>query len=181
MCAATEAQNGRSLANISCVDSFPPLWQLHTRRLVTGLLCVSLGGGGFHPSKLTLSWRCCSAAADIDHLSVRNCALPAITPRGIHSQLPADGALLSSDWLVNSMPLGRRRCFKMAGRLGRAARFFSVFTPRRNRSHGHMWVQDDAAIGTEITSFPGEELKLPCSTHFQILIFILALRWSSLV
>ncbi|GLD53049.1 tyrosine-protein phosphatase non-receptor type substrate 1-like isoform X1, partial [Lates japonicus] len=58
------------------------------------LLCLT---GGFHPSKLTLTWTSRSTAADIDHLSVTNCTLPAVNPHSNLSEHLADGALLSSD------------------------------------------------------------------------------------
>ncbi|XP_035806865.1 signal-regulatory protein beta-1-like [Amphiprion ocellaris] len=92
------------------------------------LICLT---GGFHPSRLTLAWMYQSAAADIDHLSVTNCTLPANDPHGNLSEHPADGALLSS-WLVNSVPLRQSTCFQVTDIYSREVFLFSVlFLPKK--------------------------------------------------
>lgn len=98
------------------------------------LLCLTRG---FHPSELTLSWSYRSAAADIDHLSVTNCTLPAIDPHGNLSEHPADGALLSSDWLVNSMPPRTAKVFQDEW-LTQPRRVPECFSSRWNRNRFHM-------------------------------------------
>lgn len=88
------------------------------------LLCFT---GGFHPSELTLTLTYQGAASDIDHLSVTNCTLPAISSHGNLSEYWADGALLFSDWLVNSMPLRQPKCVQMMDNHSREVYLFSVF------------------------------------------------------
>lgn len=82
--------------------------------------------GGFHPSNLTITWTYLSAAADIDHLSATNCALPAIDHRRNLSGRHADGTLLASDWSVNSMPPNQSQCFQMTDAASRDVFLFSV-------------------------------------------------------
>ena len=77
----------------------------------------------------TLSWTYQSTADDIDHLSVTNSTLPAINPHGNLSEHPVDGAPLSSDWLVNSVPLRRLKCFKMTDRQSQEIPPQCVFFP----------------------------------------------------
>uniref|UniRef100_A0A3Q1H4M3 Ig-like domain-containing protein n=1 Tax=Acanthochromis polyacanthus TaxID=80966 RepID=A0A3Q1H4M3_9TELE len=92
------------------------------------LICLT---GGFHPSRLTLAWMYQSAAADIDHLSVTNCTLPANGPHGNLSEHPTDGALLSS-WLANSVPLHQSECFQVTDTYSREVFLFSVlFLPKK--------------------------------------------------
>ncbi|XP_023280600.1 uncharacterized protein LOC111668724 [Seriola lalandi dorsalis] len=88
------------------------------------LLCLT---GGFYPSELTLTWTYQSTAADIDHLSVINCTLPAVKPHGNLSEHVADGALLSSDWFMDSTPPRRPKCFQLMDNHSQEVYLFSVF------------------------------------------------------
>lgn len=118
------------------------------------LLCLT---GGFQPSELSLSWSYQSTAAVIDHLSVTNCTLPAISPHGNLSELPDDGAPLSSDWLVNSMPPREPRCFKMTDRHSQDVYLFSVFfLPLKESVETDItftcWVHGHPAMSTALTA-----------------------------
>ncbi|KAM8869445.1 signal-regulatory protein beta-1-like isoform 1-T8 [Spinachia spinachia] len=87
------------------------------------LFCLT---GGFHPSQLTLTWTSQRAAANIDHLSVSTCTLPALSLVGNASAHPDGGALLSSDWSLNSVPTSRSRCFQVTDNHSREAYLLSV-------------------------------------------------------
>ncbi|XP_033968638.1 tyrosine-protein phosphatase non-receptor type substrate 1-like isoform X2 [Trematomus bernacchii] len=82
------------------------------------LFCLT---GGFHPSELTLTWTYQSAGAIIDHLPLTNCTLPAPHPHAELSEHLTDGAVLSSDRLVNP------KCFQVTDNHSREAYLFSVF------------------------------------------------------
>lgn len=88
------------------------------------LLCLTWG---FHPNKVNLIWTYQSTTADINHPSVTNCTLPVLTSHGNLSEHQGDGALLSSDWLVNSMPTQQSKCFQVMDNHSREVFLFSVF------------------------------------------------------
>lgn len=67
------------------------------------------------PQRAALCWRWWSTAADIDHLSARNCTLLTIFPHATRPGLPAAGVPLSSDCLANSVPQNQQSCFQHAG------------------------------------------------------------------
>ncbi len=118
------------------------------------LLCLT---GGFHPSELTLTWTYQSEAADIDHLSVTNCTLPAINPHRNLSGHLADGALLSSDWLVHSMPPSQPKCFQVMDNHSQEVYLFSVFflPLQQSLETGITFtcgVQDHPAMNTTLTA-----------------------------
>ncbi|XP_026229087.1 tyrosine-protein phosphatase non-receptor type substrate 1-like isoform X2 [Anabas testudineus] len=118
------------------------------------LLCLT---GGFHPNKLNLVWTYQSTAADINHLSVTNCTLPALNSHGNLSEQPVDGALLSSDWLVNSMPVHQSKCFQVMDNHSREMFLFSVFILplKQSLDTGITFtceVRDHPAITTALTS-----------------------------
>lgn len=66
-------------------------------------------------------------SSDIDYLSVANCTLPAIKPHTGPSEHLADGTPLSSDWLVNSVPLRQQKCLRMIDSHCPEVYLFSVF------------------------------------------------------
>ncbi|XP_034731042.1 uncharacterized protein LOC117946779 [Etheostoma cragini] len=118
------------------------------------LFCLTWG---YHPSELTLTWTYQSAAANIDHLSVTNCTLPAINPHGNLSEHPADGAQLSSDWLVDSMPASPPKCFQVKDSNSHEVFLFSVFfLPHRESLETGITftcgVQDHPAMTTALTA-----------------------------
>lgn len=80
---------------------------------------------GIPPSTPALS------AASIDHLSVNNCALPAIHPRDTLLEHQAGKPLLSSDWVVNSM------CLLMTGRHSQKVYCSDVVFPSIESIHGN--------------------------------------------
>lgn len=118
------------------------------------LFCLT---GGFHPSQLTLTWTYQSAAANIDHLSVTNCTLPAFNPHGNLSEHPADGALLSSDWLMSSKAPSHPTCSQVTDNHSREVFFFSVFLlPQKESLETGITftcgVQDHPAMTTPLTA-----------------------------
>ncbi|XP_042346716.1 uncharacterized protein LOC121946280 [Plectropomus leopardus] len=118
------------------------------------LFCLT---GGFHPSELTLTWTYQSTAANIDHLSVSNCTLPAVNPHGYLSEQPADRALLSSDWLVDSKLPNHPKCFQVMDSHSQKAYLFSVFfLPQKESLETGITftcgVQDHPAITTALTA-----------------------------
>lgn len=118
------------------------------------LLCVT---GEFHPRNLTLIWTYQSEAVNIDQLSVTNCTLPAIHPHGNLSAGPADAALLSSGWLVNSMPPRQPQCFQvMNNHNGEVYLFSMFFLPlKQSLDTGITFtcaVQDHPAMTTALTA-----------------------------
>ncbi|XP_008296212.1 tyrosine-protein phosphatase non-receptor type substrate 1-like [Stegastes partitus] len=113
------------------------------------LICLT---GGFHPSRVTLTWTHQSAAADIDRLSVTNCTLPANNPHGNLT----DGAPLSS-WLVNSVPRRQSKCFQVMDNHSREVFLFSVFflPEKRSLKTGITFtcgVQDHPAMTSALTA-----------------------------
>ena len=118
------------------------------------LLCLT---GGFRPSELTLTWTYQSTAVNIDHLSVTNCTLPAVSPDGNLSEHPADGSLLSSDWLLDSAPPSRPRCFQVMDSRSQEVFLFSVFVlpMKQSLDTGITFtcgVQDHPAMSTALTA-----------------------------
>ncbi|TNN77213.1 Tyrosine-protein phosphatase non-receptor type substrate 1 [Liparis tanakae] len=118
------------------------------------LFCLT---GGFHPNELTLTWTYQSAAGNIDHLSITNCTLPVLNPHGNLSERLADRALLSSDWLVNSMPTSRSRCFQvMDNHSGDVYLFSVVVLPQKDSLAAGITftcgVQDHPAMTTALTA-----------------------------
>ncbi|CAJ1062768.1 tyrosine-protein phosphatase non-receptor type substrate 1-like [Xyrichtys novacula] len=118
------------------------------------LVCLT---GGFHPSELTLTWTYQSTAADIDHLSVTNCTLPAISLHSNVSGHPADGALLSSVWLVNSTPLNQPKCFQVMDNYSQEVFLLSLFLLplKQSLDTGVTFtcgVQDHPALSTALTT-----------------------------
>lgn len=110
------------------------------------LLCLT---GGFHPSKLTLTWTYVSTAADIDHLSVTNCTLPATNHHSNLSEHPADGPLLPS------MPPSQPKCFQMMDNHNQEMYLYSVFfLPLKQSLDAGItftcWVQDHPAMSTAL-------------------------------
>ncbi|XP_029928240.1 uncharacterized protein LOC115373807 [Myripristis murdjan] len=87
------------------------------------LLCLT---GGFHPSQLTLTWTY-QSEVNIDHLPVSNCTLSSINPHSNLSEAPAPGAL-SSDWLEDSVPEHRPKCFQVMDNSSREVYLVSVFS-----------------------------------------------------
>lgn len=94
---------------------------------LTGQWALACLTGGFYPSELTLTWTYQSTAADIDHLSVTNCTLPAVSPHGNLSEHVAYGALLSSNWLVNATKSHQPKCFQLMDNHSQDIYLFSVF------------------------------------------------------
>lgn len=118
------------------------------------LLCLTWG---FHPNKLNLIWTYQSTAAKINHLSVTNCTLPALTFHSNLSEHQGDGALLSSDWLVNSMPAQQSKCFQVMDNHSHEVFLFSVFflPPKQSLDTGVTFtceVRDHPAITTALTA-----------------------------
>ncbi|KAL7394413.1 hypothetical protein ABVT39_025792 [Epinephelus coioides] len=118
------------------------------------LFCLT---GGFHPSELTLTWTYQSEAANIDHLSVTNCTLPVFNPHGYLSKHQAEGALLSSDWLLDFMPTSHLKCFQVMDNHSRKAYLFSVFLlPQKESLKAGITftcgVQDHPAMTTALTA-----------------------------
>lgn len=118
------------------------------------LLCLT---GGFYPSHLTLTWTYQGTAADIDHLSVINCTLPAINLHSNLSDSPTDRALLSSGWLVSSTPPRQPQCFQMMNNHSGELYLFSVFfLPQKlSLDTGITFtcgVQDHPAMNTSLTA-----------------------------
>ncbi|XP_068591538.1 tyrosine-protein phosphatase non-receptor type substrate 1-like [Cebidichthys violaceus] len=118
------------------------------------LFCLT---GGFHPSELTLTWTYQSTAANIDLLSVTNCTLPAFNPYGNLAEQPADGAPLSSDWSVNSMPTSHSKCFQVIDNHSREVYLFSVIgLPQKESLETGITftcgVQDHPAMTTVLTA-----------------------------
>ncbi|XP_030250712.1 tyrosine-protein phosphatase non-receptor type substrate 1-like [Sparus aurata] len=114
------------------------------------LLCLT---GGFRPSKLTLTWTYQSTTVNIDHLSVTNCTLPGSNL----SEHPADGALLSSDWLLDSPPPSRPQCFQVMDNGSQEVFLFSVFVlpMKQSLDTGITFtcgVQDHPAMSTALTA-----------------------------
>ncbi|KAK9514164.1 hypothetical protein VZT92_027651 [Zoarces viviparus] len=136
------------------------------------LVCLT---GGFHPSELTLTWTYQSAAANIDHLSVTNCTLPAFNPDGNLSEHLAIGAPLSSDWLVDSMPTSHSKCFQVMDNHSREVYLFSVFgLPQKESLETGITftcgVQDHPAMTTALTaSFTWDASPNELIVHLNIL------------
>ncbi|XP_039972586.1 signal-regulatory protein beta-1-like isoform X2 [Xiphias gladius] len=136
------------------------------------LLCLT---GGFHPSKLTLTWTYQSTAANIDNLSVTNCTLPAVNPHMNLSQHLADGALLSSDWLVNSKLPQQPECFQLMDNHSQEVYLFSVFflPLKQSLATGITFtcdVQDHPAMTTALTaSFTWDASPNELMVHLNIL------------
>ncbi|KAF3692218.1 Tyrosine-protein phosphatase non-receptor type substrate 1 [Channa argus] len=132
------------------------------------LLCLT---GGFHPNELNLTWTYQSTAVNINHLSVTNCTIPAINPPGSLS----DRALLSSDWLVNSMPLHRSKCFQVIDNHSREVFLFSVFSlpPKQSLHTGITFtcrVEAHPALTTALTaSFTWDASPNELIVHLNIL------------
>ncbi|XP_070690737.1 tyrosine-protein phosphatase non-receptor type substrate 1-like [Pempheris klunzingeri] len=169
-----ECGNGTELV-VLAPPSAPKIYLQIPPDPVTGqwaLLCLT---GGFHPSKLTLTWTYQSRAADIDHLSVTNCTLPAINPHGNLSEHPADGALLSSDWLVNSMPPSQPKCFQVTDNHSQEVFLYSVFFLPLKQSLDTgitftCWVQDHPAMSAALTaSFTWDASPNELIAHLNIL------------
>ncbi|XP_028281963.1 tyrosine-protein phosphatase non-receptor type substrate 1-like [Parambassis ranga] len=118
------------------------------------LLCLT---GGFHPSRLTITWTYQSEAVDIDHLSLNNCTLPVDNPHGNLSERPADRFLLSSDWSVSSRPPQQSKCFQVMDNHSREVYLFSVlFLPKKQSLKAGLsftcTVQDHPAMTTPLTA-----------------------------
>lgn len=97
-------------------------------------LCLT---GSFRPSRPALCWRLWSAAADIDHLSARNCTLLTIFPPATRPGLPAAGVPLSSDCSADSVPREPAELFsRRPTDSGRAAGLFSfsLFFPHGEKT-----------------------------------------------
>lgn len=117
------------------------------------LLCLT---GGFHPRELTLTWTHQSTATNIDRPSVTNCTLPAVTSHGNLSEHWTDGALLSSDWLVN-LTVSQPKCFQVIDNHSQEAYLFSVFflPLKQSLDAGVTYtcgVQDHPAMSTALTA-----------------------------
>ncbi|XP_049902524.1 tyrosine-protein phosphatase non-receptor type substrate 1-like [Epinephelus moara] len=136
------------------------------------LFCLT---GGFHPSELTLTWTYQSEAANIDHLSVTNCTLPVFNPHGYLSKPKAEGALLSSDWLLDFMPTSHPKCFQVMDNHSRKAYLFSVFLlPQKESLKAGITftcgVQDHPAMTTALTaSFTWDASPNELIVHLNIL------------
>ncbi|XP_059195665.1 uncharacterized protein LOC131976582 [Centropristis striata] len=130
------------------------------------LFCLT---GGFHPSNLTLTWTYQSAAANIDHLSVTNCTLPALDLRGDLLE-HLDGA---SDRLVNST--SHPKCFTMTDNHSGEVYLFSVFVlPQKDSLNTGITftcgVQDHPAMTTPLTaSFTWDASPNELIVHLNIL------------
>lgn len=154
--------------------------------------------GSFRPSRPALCWRLWSTAADIDHLSARNCTLLTIFPPATRPGLPAARVPLSSDCLADSVPRNQRSCFQGSRQIAAAQQdfFHSVyFSPRwKNILGNHTREQEEPAVGFEINSASLWEGKAipPCSRLFRSLfvfclfcfypslyIIIICLQWPS--
>ncbi|XP_029306960.1 uncharacterized protein LOC115020989 [Cottoperca gobio] len=137
------------------------------------LFCLT---GRFYPNELTLTWTYQSATTNIDHLSVTNCTLPTIQPHGDLSEHLTDGAVLSSDWLVNSMPPpSHPKCFQVMDNHSREVYLFSVFfLPQKESLETGITftcgVQDHPAMTTALTaSFTWEASTNELIVHLNIL------------
>ncbi|GAA6220429.1 tyrosine-protein phosphatase non-receptor type substrate 1-like isoform X1 [Lates japonicus] len=169
-----ERGNGTELV-VSAPPSAPKIYLQIPPDPQTGqwaLLCLT---GGFHPSKLTLTWTSRSTAADIDHLSVTNCTLPAVNPHSNLSEHLADGALLSSDWLVHYMPPHQPKCFQLMDNHSQEVYLFSVFflPLKQSLDKGITFtcaVQDHPAMTTALTaSFTWDASPNELMVHLNIL------------
>ncbi|KAK5861983.1 hypothetical protein PBY51_017418 [Eleginops maclovinus] len=112
------------------------------------LFCLT---GGFHPSELTVTWTYQSAAANIDHLPITNCTLPALHPHTDLSEHPNDAVMLSSDGMVNP------KCFQVMDNHSRKAYFFSVlYLPQKESLETGITftcsVQDHPGMTTALTT-----------------------------
>lgn len=108
---------------LKCTSVFPQIQRPLNR------LCFCLTGG-FHQSRLTLTW--ISQSANIDHLSVTNCPLRGNSLHSSLSEHPADRALLSSDWLVNTMPAHQSECFQVIDNHCQGICLFNYFFSPKN-------------------------------------------------
>lgn len=134
------------------------------------LLCLT---SGFHPDNLTLTWTYRSALADIDHLSVISCTIPAVSHHGNLSTGPPNGTLTSPDWMVKSMSSCQPQCFQMMDNLSGESYLFSLFLlPQKQSLDAGLTftcrVQDHPALTTAVTaSFTwGKEKISSASPHF---------------
>ncbi|XP_017279204.2 signal-regulatory protein beta-1-like [Kryptolebias marmoratus] len=119
------------------------------------LICLT---GGFHPSRVTLTWTYHSAAADIDHLSDANCTVPASNSHGSLPEPPADGALLSSDQFVKSAAAHQSQCLLMTDNHSLDVYLFSgIILPKKQSMKAGItftcWVKDHPAMNDSLTSF----------------------------
>lgn len=119
------------------------------------LICLT---GGFHPSRVTLTWTYRSAAADIDHLPDASCTLPANSSHGSLPEPSADGARLSSARFVKSAAARQPRCLLMIeGHSLDVYLLSEIILPKKKTFMNAgitftCWVRDHPALNSSLTS-----------------------------